>query len=181
MQQSKCFWICALSTSQETYYLIFWDYFSNVSLFSVIFEGNMKKIGKFVEKYWRKDNFKDILKQFYRTVNATWILSKHFRKIDREHQRNFSGILVFCEYFEHFLKFLTSVTGLVIFDESLDSFSSLELKQNSRTSKLLNAAATINGLVLRTDNGLQLWKRFNTPAYKKHSAAHFYIETWVIK
>jgi ecdysteroid 25-hydroxylase CYP302A1 len=69
-----------------------------------------------------------------------------------------------------------TVTSLVVFDESLNSFSEKEFQNNSCSSKLIEAAATINSLILRTDNGPQLWRHFNTPSYRKLCRAHSYIE-----
>lgn len=65
----------------------------------------------------------------------------------------------------------------VAFDESLNSFSADELTPNSRTSRLIEAAAVINGGVTKTDNGLQLYKKFDTPLYRRITKAHSYIES----
>lgn len=74
-------------------------------------------------------------------------------------------------YFYNFL-----VTGLVAFDERLGSFNNTELHVDSRSSRLISSAATINSCILKTDNGPQLWKKFDTPIYSKLKNAHQYLE-----
>lgn len=73
------------------------------------------------------------------------------------------------------LLFSFPVLGLVTFDTR---FGSLESNVNSQSipMKLIEAAATINRLVLSTDNGLQLWKKFKTPSYRKICEAQQYLE-----
>lgn len=66
--------------------------------------------------------------------------------------------------------------GLVTFDESLNCFSKSELQPDSRTSKFIKATEDINSTLLKTDNGLQLWKYFKTPLYRKLCHSHSYIE-----
>nr|UEN71161.1 cytochrome P450 4AV17 [Meteorus pulchricornis] len=49
----------------------------------------------------------------------------------------------------------------------MDSFAPKEMEENSRTSKLIDAALISNSVILQLDNGPQLWKYFPTPLYKK--------------
>lgn len=86
---------------------------------------------------------------------------------------------VFCFYlfsvlFEHFIVF--TVTCLAALDLRLDSFSPIELLPNSRSSKLIQAALVTNSCILKTDNGLQLWRKFETPLYRKLRKAQEYME-----
>ncbi|KAK7603222.1 hypothetical protein V9T40_003221 [Parthenolecanium corni] len=71
--------------------------------------------------------------------------------------------------------------GLVCFDESLGCFEESEWNPKSRTSNLIKATETINGVVHRTDNELPLWKYFSTPAYRKFSWAHQYLESTALE
>lgn len=71
------------------------------------------------------------------------------------------------------------VTGLVAFDEHLGSFSDTQMAPSSPMSRLIDSTAFINSCVLRTDNGPQLWRKFNTPLYKKFCEAHLCLETLV--
>ncbi|XP_074102939.1 cytochrome P450 302a1, mitochondrial [Cotesia typhae] len=59
------------------------------------------------------------------------------------------------------------LTCLVAFDVSMNSFSAAEMQVDSRSSKLIDAALTTNSAILKLDNGIQLWKYFKTPLYKK--------------
>lgn len=68
------------------------------------------------------------------------------------------------------------VTCLAALDMRLDSFSKLELKPNSRSSRLVESALTTNSCILKTDNGPQLWKKFETPLYRKLRKAQEYME-----
>lgn len=49
----------------------------------------------------------------------------------------------------------------------MNSFTAEEMQKNSKTTKLIDAAFTSNSVILRLDNGPQLWRHFNTPLYKK--------------
>nr|CAD7456983.1 unnamed protein product [Timema tahoe] len=67
---------------------------------------------------------------------------------------------------------MEKVICLVAFDVRLDSFN-----QNSeQSSRLIDAALSINSSILRTDNGLQLWKWFDTPLYRKLKRSHLVLE-----
>ncbi|KAL0270736.1 UNVERIFIED_CONTAM: hypothetical protein PYX00_008040 [Menopon gallinae] len=66
--------------------------------------------------------------------------------------------------------------GLVAFDHRLNSFSELEMRPGSNSGRLMESAMTINSCILKTDNGIQMWRHFDTPIYRKLSAAHEYLE-----
>jgi len=42
--------------------------------------------------------------------------------------------------------------------------------------RLIKAACDTNSQILRTDNGLQLWRKWKTPAYTKICESQEYIE-----
>lgn len=73
--------------------------------------------------------------------------------------------------------FTISVTCLVTFGERLNSFSAEEQLNNSRSSKLMLAAETTNSNILPTDQGLRLWRYFETCAYKKLRKSQEYMES----
>ncbi|XP_063220343.1 cytochrome P450 302a1, mitochondrial isoform X2 [Bacillus rossius redtenbacheri] len=66
--------------------------------------------------------------------------------------------------------------GVVAFDIRLESFSESEKSPMSKSSKLIEAAHSINSSILSTDNGLQMWKWFDTPLFRKLKKAHSYME-----
>ncbi|XP_008552208.1 cytochrome P450 302a1, mitochondrial isoform X2 [Microplitis demolitor] len=68
------------------------------------------------------------------------------------------------------------LTCLVAFDVSMNSFSDAEMREDSRSSKLIDAALTSNSAILKLDNGLQLWRYVNTPLYKKLYASQKFME-----
>ncbi|XP_072766789.1 cytochrome P450 302a1, mitochondrial [Anoplolepis gracilipes] len=68
------------------------------------------------------------------------------------------------------------LTCLVVFDIKMQSLSEKERHENSRSSRLINAAFTTNSAVLKLDNGPMLWRFFETPLYKKMCKAQNYME-----
>ncbi|XP_057367927.1 cytochrome P450 302a1, mitochondrial-like [Daphnia carinata] len=71
-----------------------------------------------------------------------------------------------------FLEFL----GLVTFDTRLGSLKK-NLANDSCPYKLIEAAGDTNNEILRTDNGLQLWRKWKTPSYKRICRSQEYIES----
>ncbi|XP_073840826.1 cytochrome P450 302a1, mitochondrial [Musca autumnalis] len=69
------------------------------------------------------------------------------------------------------------LTCLVTFGERLNSFSDEEQVPNSRSSKLMWAAETTNSNILPTDQGLGLWRHYETGPYKKLRKAQEYMES----
>ena len=70
------------------------------------------------------------------------------------------------------------VLGIVTLDTRLGSLEK-DLTAESRPMKLLKAAIDTNSQILKTDNGLQLWRnrwKIKTPAYKKLCNSQEYIE-----
>lgn len=69
------------------------------------------------------------------------------------------------------------VIGLVVLDTRLGSLGK-DVTNDSRSSKLIQAAYDTNSQILGTDNGLQLWKKLGliTPAYKKIRDSQEFIE-----
>ncbi|XP_012282602.1 cytochrome P450 302a1, mitochondrial [Orussus abietinus] len=68
------------------------------------------------------------------------------------------------------------LTSLVAFDVKMKSFSKEEMQRNSRSSRLIDAALTTNTAILKLDNGLRLWRFFDTPLYRKLCRAQAYME-----
>lgn len=72
--------------------------------------------------------------------------------------------------------FYFSVTSLVSFDAQMNCFSEEEMKKDSVSSKLIQAALTANSVMLKLDNGPQLWQYFDTPLYSKLVKAQNFME-----
>ncbi|XP_017795062.1 PREDICTED: cytochrome P450 302a1, mitochondrial-like [Habropoda laboriosa] len=68
------------------------------------------------------------------------------------------------------------VINVLIYNKRLNSFSKEERCENSTSSKLIDAAFTTNSAILKLDNGLQLWRFFETPLYRKLRKAQMYME-----
>ncbi|XP_044726569.1 cytochrome P450 302a1, mitochondrial-like [Chrysoperla carnea] len=84
-------------------------------------------------------------------------------------------------YLPEFSRLSLELTCLVVFDERLNGFTKTELKENSTSSKLLQAAFDTNSSILGTDNGPQLWKYFDTPLYKTIKHAQLFMESIAVK
>lgn len=69
-----------------------------------------------------------------------------------------------------------TVTYYAAFDKRLQRFKDEEWHPDSDCSKLIQAAQDINGAIMKTDNGPQLWKKFDTPMYKNIKNGHEHIE-----
>lgn len=78
-------------------------------------------------------------------------------------------------------RFSLELTCLIAFDERMNSFTEAEHDPNSRTSKLIKASDDSNDTVLPTDQGLQLWRYFETPTYKKLRKAQEHKQKIVIE
>ena len=72
---------------------------------------------------------------------------------------------------------IISVTCLVAFDEKFDCFSPDELKSNSRSSRLMDAALTANSLVLDLDHSKNIKK---SRSWKKFEKAMLFMEEYVL-
>ncbi|XP_053997965.1 cytochrome P450 302a1, mitochondrial [Hylaeus anthracinus] len=122
-----------------------------------------------------------------------WRLRKEFQKVTSKPQDVMNYLeetnhvvqefveLCSREQFEDLLPILSrlylELTSLIVFDSRLDSFSKKERCKNSRSSKLIEAAYATNNAILKLDNGLQLWRFFETPLYRKLRKAQMYMET----
>nr|UOW66135.1 cytochrome P450 302A1 [Rhopalosiphum padi] len=73
------------------------------------------------------------------------------------------------------------LTYYVAFDERLQWFKDEEWDSDSECSKLIKAANDINSAILKTDNGPQLWRKFDTPMYKSIKKGHEHIEKIALK
>lgn len=71
------------------------------------------------------------------------------------------------------------MTYYVAFDKRLQQFKDEEWHCDSDSSKLIKAAQDINSAILKTDNGPQLWRYFDTPMYINIKRGHEHIEKYV--
>ncbi|CAH0407723.1 unnamed protein product [Chilo suppressalis] len=80
---------------------------------------------------------------------------------------------------DDFLKYLNrlnlEIVGVVAFNETFDSFTTLEQNKDSRSSKTIAAAFGSNHGIMKLDKGF-LWKFVNTPLYKKLVESQEYLE-----
>lgn len=76
---------------------------------------------------------------------------------------------------------LSTVTHYIAFDDRLQQFKDEEWSPDSEASKLIKAAQDINSAILKTDNGPQLWRKFNTPMYNCIIKGHEHIEKYVFR
>ncbi|XP_078044253.1 cytochrome P450 302a1, mitochondrial [Augochlora pura] len=122
-----------------------------------------------------------------------WRLRKEFQKVSSKPQNIINYIeetdnvvkefveLCAKEKFEDLSSILSrlylELTCLVVFDVKLNSFSEEEKHNDSRSSKLIEAAFATNSAILKLDNGLQLWQFFETPLYRKLRKAQTYMQS----
>jgi ecdysteroid 25-hydroxylase CYP302A1 len=78
-------------------------------------------------------------------------------------------------------RFSLELTCLIAFDERMNSSAEEERDPNSRTSRIIKASDDSNDAVLPTDQGLQLWRFFETSAYKQLRLGQEYKEKFVIE
>ncbi|XP_014221136.1 cytochrome P450 302a1, mitochondrial [Trichogramma pretiosum] len=69
------------------------------------------------------------------------------------------------------------LTCRVAFDLKVNCFSDEEMRPDSMSSRLINAALTTNSVILTLDNGPRLWRYFNTPKYRKLIKSQMYMES----
>lgn len=79
------------------------------------------------------------------------------------------------------LRFSLEVICLMALDETVDAFGEKGREPDSLASKLIEAAGTINSLVLPLDHGIQLWKLYETPMYRKSREAQDFLGDAVVK
>uniref|UniRef100_A0A182SYJ7 Cytochrome P450 n=1 Tax=Anopheles maculatus TaxID=74869 RepID=A0A182SYJ7_9DIPT len=70
---------------------------------------------------------------------------------------------------------------LLAFDVRLDSFSEEQMLPNSVSSRLMESAETTNSCILPTDQGFQLWRYFETPAYRRLRKAQEFMEKTAVE
>ncbi|KAK4028361.1 hypothetical protein OUZ56_017641 [Daphnia magna] len=80
------------------------------------------------------------------------------------------------DFLEDLSKVFLEFLGLVTFDTRLGSLER-NLTTDSCPYKLIKAAGDTNNEILRTDNGLQLWRKWKTPSYKRICRSQEYIES----
>lgn len=76
-----------------------------------------------------------------------------------------------------FKKHNISVICHLAFDVRMNSFTALERRSHSITSRLIDAAETTNTCVLPTDQGLQLWRWIETGTYRRLRRAQEFMES----
>lgn len=62
----------------------------------------------------------------------------------------------------------------------MQSFTAVERQPDSRTTRLIEAAETTNSCVLPTDQGIQLWRYFETADYRRMRVAQEFMESVAI-
>ncbi|CAH1104790.1 unnamed protein product [Psylliodes chrysocephalus] len=80
------------------------------------------------------------------------------------------------DYLPELSRLFLELTGQNTLDIRFNSFTVHERKKYSRSSQLMNAALLTNSCILKTDNGPQLWRKFDTPLYKKMKRSQEYME-----
>lgn len=71
--------------------------------------------------------------------------------------------------------------GVAAFDVRFMSFYFDELHSESRSSKLIDSAFVTNSAILKTDNGPRLWRKFETPMYRKLRKAQEFMERYELE
>ena len=69
------------------------------------------------------------------------------------------------------------VICIVAFDEKMNSFSEEEMREDSKSTKLIESALVTNSSVIRLDRMFRLWRFFDTPLYKKLCKAQEFMES----
>jgi hypothetical protein len=70
------------------------------------------------------------------------------------------------DFLEELKKFFLEATGIVVLGTRLEAIQS-HLDMDSEAQRLMKAAMDTNARILKTDNGLRLWRFFETQDYKK--------------
>lgn len=73
--------------------------------------------------------------------------------------------------------FEPAVVCHLAFDVRMHSFTPLERVSGSLTSRLIEAAETTNKCVLPTDQGLKLWRLFETRTYRRLRRSQQFMES----
>ncbi|CAG9771429.1 unnamed protein product [Ceutorhynchus assimilis] len=84
------------------------------------------------------------------------------------------------DYLPELSRLFLELTGHATLDLLLKSFSRDELNRHSTSSKLIKSALDTNSCILKLDNGPQLWKKFDTPLYRKLKKSQKYMENVAI-
>ncbi|XP_034943808.1 cytochrome P450 302a1, mitochondrial [Chelonus insularis] len=122
-------------------------------------------------------------KEFQKALSKPQNITNYIEKIDSVIKQ----FIKVCGEKEHedllplLSRLFLEITCLVAFDATIDSFSPEEMQENSRSSRLIDAALTSNSVILKLDNGPQLWRFFETPMYKKLSSSQQYMEKFAVE
>nr|UUB32674.1 cytochrome P450 CYP302A1 [Dendroctonus valens] len=80
------------------------------------------------------------------------------------------------DYLPELSRLFLELTGYAVLDLRLKTFSIEQLNKYSRSTKLINATYKANSCILKLDNGPQLWRKFNTPMYRRLKRSQLYME-----
>ncbi|XP_017887068.2 cytochrome P450 302a1, mitochondrial, partial [Ceratina calcarata] len=124
-------------------------------------------------EWWR------IRKEFQKVTSKPQNVINYLQETDQVVQEfvDLCGKEKFADLLPILSRLYLELTGLVVFDERLNSLSKEERRPDTTSSKLIKAAITTNSAILKLDNGLRLWRYFNTPLYKKLENAQSYMES----
>ncbi|XP_068902541.1 cytochrome P450 302a1, mitochondrial-like isoform X2 [Tenebrio molitor] len=84
------------------------------------------------------------------------------------------------DYLPELSRLFLELIGIAAFDIRFQSFDDDELHPHSKTSMLLESAFVTNSTILKTDNSLHLWRKFETPTYRKLRKAQEFMENVAI-
>ncbi|CAG9859105.1 unnamed protein product [Phyllotreta striolata] len=80
------------------------------------------------------------------------------------------------DYLPELSRLFLELTGQNTLNVRFNGFSKDERRKYSRSSRLIESALVTNSCILKTDNGPQLWRKFDTPLYKKLKKAQEHME-----
>ncbi|EFA04695.1 cytochrome P450 302a1, mitochondrial [Tribolium castaneum] len=104
-------------------------------------------------------------------VISEW-LDTRFKKIHKETSN--------MDFLQELSRLFLELIGVAAFDIRFQSFHDDELDPCSKSTKLLESAFVTNSTILKTDNGPQLWRKFETPAYRRLRKAQELMESVAI-
>ncbi|XP_014488066.1 PREDICTED: cytochrome P450 302a1, mitochondrial [Dinoponera quadriceps] len=125
--------------------------------------------------WWRlRKEFQKILskpRSVTEYLEDTDVVIQEFVKFCQQHREDQTDDLL-----PFLSRLFLELTCLILFDVRMNSFSETERHLNSRSSRLIDAAFETNSVILRLDNGLRLWRFWETPLYKKLCKSQNYME-----
>ncbi|XP_053674492.1 cytochrome P450 302a1, mitochondrial [Anopheles nili] len=98
-----------------------------------------------------------------------------------QHQDNTAESILIEDFMPDISRLNLELICLLAFDVRLDSFSEEQMHPNSMSSRLMESAETTNSCILPTDQGFQLWRFFETPAYRRLRKAQEFMEKTAVE